>query len=80
MKSKSHVGAGWAGAVLCFYIFLLFGVPVYTTNLIFKHDLWVAKVLIYLVSAMAIAYSIKIYKVDLWIYRWVKKRFGVRIY
>ena len=80
MPSKSLLTALCAAGVLIFYFLILFLMPVYFTSVIFQHGEWLAKVIVYFSVMIMVGLGIKEYRIDLGIYQWLKKKFGVRIF
>ena len=66
--------------VFIFYALLCLVIPVFFTNIVFKYGQWLAWFIVYLASAAAVAYAIKDYQIDRFINRWMRKKFGVRIF
>ena len=80
VKSNPWPARGWAAAVLALYIVVMGILPVYATQSIFIHGIWLAKFIVYITVVISVAYGIRSYKVDLFIYRWIKSRYGVKIF
>ncbi len=66
--------------VVLFYALICLVIPAFFTQIIFKHGQWLAWCIVYLATAMAAGQAIKDYKVDRFINRWMRKKFGVRIF
>ena len=80
VKSNPWTAKIWAAAVLALYIVAMGVLPVYATQVIFKNELWLAKFIVYMTVVIAVAYGIRTYKADLFLYRWIKSRYGVKIF
>ena len=79
-KSGKKSVRGWAALVLVLYALVLGVLPWFVTRIIFEHGSWLARFIVYMAVLTAVAYGIRAYKADLYVYRWIKQRFGVRVF
>ena len=80
MKSKALTGNFIAFVIFILLLLTTFFLPILITNMIFRYGHVAAWLIVYLVIVLSVCYGIREYRINLMVYYWIKRKFGVKIF